>query len=135
MHKLYPELMKIGRPVAVYSTPTTKTPDNRDKARDVPKPLKPIPEDHWAQVKSGEALLGFFTYDHGTDAIYVANHNAFAGQRMVVELRKEQAEKLLELSLLDRKTGKWRAMKLDGDAVTFDLAPGAGELLRVKGRP
>ena len=85
------------------------------------------------QVKSGEVIVGFFQYKNGTDAVWLANHNAFAPQDMVLELKPKEGDKLT-VELLDRKTGKWRELLLKGDTVSFKLGPAGGELLRVKGR-
>jgi len=130
---LYPDLMKIGRPTAVYSTPTVKSESNKDKKKDVPWRLPPFPKEHWLQVRTGEALLGFFKYPNGDDAVYVANHNAYAPQEMTLVLtQKSDAKATVEL--LDRKTGKWRRLKSTGAAVSFTLGAAGGELLRIKGR-
>ena len=43
-----------------------------------------IPEDLWFQVNSGEALIGLFRYDDKSDALYVANRNAYAPQDMAI---------------------------------------------------
>ena len=75
----------IRRPSAVYSTPTTKTPDNKDKEPGVPPHCTPFPDDGWVQVTRGEAVVGLFAYRGGGDVLFVANHNAFAPQRMVVQ--------------------------------------------------
>jgi len=131
MDALYPELCKFKLPEVVYSTPTVKTADNKDKDKDVPWRLAPFPEDYWMQVRDGEAVVGFFKYENGDDAVYVANHNAFAAQKMVLELRGPTV-KGAKLELLNRDTAEWDA--LDSGMCVFDLRPGGGELLRVKGR-
>jgi len=129
---MYKELMKIGRPVAVYTTPTTKDPGNRDKAKGLPwRGWVKIPDDHWVQVRSGEVILGMYKYKDGTDAIYVANHNAYAGQKMILEFK---SDKKLNVDMFDRKKGGWTKMKLEGKKLSFDLAPAGGELLRITGR-
>ncbi|MHC4983150.1 MAG: hypothetical protein ACYTF6_08290 [Planctomycetota bacterium] len=128
---LAPELMKIGHPAAVYSTPTTKDQKNREKAENappIPPPLKAIPEDHWLQVESGEAVLGFFQYDRQRDAIFLANHNAYAEQEMVLKF----AVPVDAVSIFDREQADWRALTVSEDSVSFKLAPAGGELLRVE---
>ena len=172
VHHLYAELMRLGRPTAVYSTPTTKTPDNKDKEPGVPPHCTPFPDDGWVQVTRGEAVVGLFAYRGGADALFVANHNAFAPQRMVVQFkaqrspsgptnvpspvseaglgtrsgtrgdsagardshRAQRVSDRLAVNLFDRQTGAWRPLTVTDGAVTFDLAPAAGELLRVSGR-
>ncbi len=133
MHKLYPELGKIGRPGAVYSTTTVKTQENKDKPLDVPHRLPAFPEDFWMQVEAGEAVIGFFEYHDGTDALYVANHNAFAPQKMTIKLAGPTVKKA-SVEIFDRERGEWRKLKPSGGTVTFDLRAAGGELLRVKGR-
>jgi len=128
MRALYPELAAIGRPIAVFSTPTTRTADDREKEKGIPKPMAEFPEDHWVRVLGGEAVLGFFRYPGGDDAIYVANHNAFAGQSMVLAIRRE---KTAAVRMFDRLGGSWRTLERDGETVRFPLGPGGGELLRL----
>jgi len=132
MHKLWPEIGKIGRPLEVYSTPTTMNVVNRPKKKGLPAG-KAIPEDFWFQVKSGEALIGHFKYDDKRDALYVANHNAHGPQKMVIELKPENGDQL-KAELFDRKTGKWKELELKGGVIAFVLQPAGGELLRVSGR-
>lgn len=128
MHRVFPELGRIGRPVAVYSTPTARAPDNGEKKKEgIPAPLKAFPEDHWLQVKQGEAVVGFFRYEDGADAAYFANHNAFAWQGMVVALRK--ADKPVRAWQFDRRAGKWASFE-PGELFSFPLAPGDGELFK-----
>ena len=133
MRQLWPELGKIGRPIEVYSTPTTRAPGNQEKKKGIPT-ARPIPEDFWMQVKGGESLLGHFKYDGERDAVYVANHNALAAQKMVIKFKAGDNGRAVKVEMFDRKTGKYVVMKPSGGAVAFDLGPGAGELLRVSGR-
>lgn len=133
MHRLYPEIGKIGRPEAVYSTPTAKWHDNKDKEKDVPFRLTPFPEDFWFQVPAGEAVVGFFKYPGGDDAIYVANHNAYAAQNMVVKLHGPGTQQAV-VELFNRQTGQWDPLDKKGGGRAFALRAAGGELLRVKGR-
>lgn len=133
-HHLYPELGKIGRPVEVFSTATTKTHDNKnrdekDQAKDkgVPWRLPAFPDGYWFQVHGGEILAGFFRYPSGEHAVYVANHNAFAKQDVVFSV----TDKATRLEMLDRATGKWRELRPNANRYSFELRPGGGELLRI----
>jgi len=96
---MYRELMLIGHPLAFYSTPVTKTHDNKplDKPA-VPRWFKPLPADLWVQVTGGEAMVGVFKYPDGTDALFIANHNAFAPQEMSLK-RKRPPQPLLQVGL------------------------------------
>ncbi|MFW6161815.1 MAG: hypothetical protein ACODAJ_03545 [Planctomycetota bacterium] len=129
MHTLWPELMRIGRPLAVYSTPTSRTPDNRDKEPGIPQHLTPFPADHWLQVKQGEAVVGFFRHADGSDTVYVANHNAFAWQGMVLGLAKSDAP--VKAWQFDREAGQWAPFE-PGQRFSFPLAPGDGELFKFR---
>lgn len=134
MRALWPEIGKIGRPAAVYSTPTEKTASDKDKEQGLPWNLPPFPENHWLRVAKGAAVLGFFTYGgKGDDALYVANHNARAPQEMVLKLDARTCG-TATVELFDRETGTWRRLRKTGDAVSFPLRPAGGELLRVGGR-
>lgn len=134
MHKLYPEIGKIGRPEEVYSTPTVKSESNKDKEKGQPWSLPAFPEKHWLQVDHGEAVLGFFKYDEGPDdAVYIANHNAHAPQQMVLDLDPEKCSKA-SAEIFDRETGKWKELKKIDNKLSFDLRAAGGELVRVKGR-
>ncbi len=57
---LYRLIGEMGLPNAVYSTPTKRTPDNKDKATGLPADTMAFPEDHWLKVKQGEVIGGFF---------------------------------------------------------------------------
>lgn len=135
--KLYPELGKIGRPSAVYSTPTTKTHDNKDRGKDkdadggVPWRLTPFPRDHWFQVHGGEVLAGFFRYASGEDAVFLANHNAYARQEVAFSIL-ESSGAAKRVSLLDRETGRWRDLTPREGRYEFPLNPAGGELLRLE---
>ncbi len=136
---LYPELGKIGRPADVFSTPTTKTHDNkeRDKVKDkekVPWRLTAFPDNFWFQIHGGEVLAGFFQYPSGEDAVYVANHNAFAKQSVAFSIADKARGKETRIEILDRETGQWKQLKVEGNRYAFELRPGGGELLRVLGR-
>ena len=129
---LYGEIAELGKPMAVYSTPMTRTMDDKDRAKDVPRPLTPFPEDHWARVTSGEAFVGVFKYDSGADALYVANHNAFRVQNMTISL-KPAANAQPAVEMFNRAEGGWENLTVRDRSVSFSLGPGLGELLRITG--
>jgi hypothetical protein len=137
--KLYPELGKIGRPTEVFSTPTTRTHDDKPRDRnkdkqDVPWNLPAFPRDFWFQVNGGEVLAGFFRYPKGEDAVYIANHNAFAKQDVVVSLAEKAMNQDTRVEIFDRETGQWKVLEARDSRYAFELRPGGGELLRVSGR-
>jgi len=127
---LGPELMKLGNPLAVYSTETTKTLKDREKAETdppIPPPLQGVPADHWFRVDSGEVVIGTFKDDQGRDAVFLANHNAYAPQSVVLRLEGP----VESVSLFDRKSDRWEMLEVVAGRVRFHLEPAGGELLRV----
>ena len=66
LRPMYAELIRIGQPLAVYSTPVTATPGNLPCPKGLPKFTFGIPANCWVQVDSGEVLLGLFKYADGT---------------------------------------------------------------------
>lgn len=137
MEKLYPELGAIGRPVEVFSTPTTKWHDGKDrppepppKDKSPPWGLKPFPDDWWFQVTGGEVVVGFFVYPDGSDAVYVANHNAHAPQKITFKVAGDESQ----VQLFDRTTGRWLDLPAADGIRAFDMREAGGELLRVRNR-
>ncbi len=128
---LGPEVIKLGNPVAVYSTPLTRTakddPIESDKPY-IPSELSAPPEDFWLQVRAGEAIYGVFQDRQKCDAIVFANHNAYQAQQM--ELR--MAAKPEKMEHFDRRTSTWKALPLQDGVLTFTLRPAGAELLRIQ---
>ncbi len=124
------EIPKLGNPRAIYSTRITRTPKNRPTGHDepiMPKGLEKhaFPERFWIQPRSGEFLMGVFKYEGKRDAVFVANHNAYAEQDVALELRKD----MKSVRLFDRKTGQWRALPVEDGGINFKLDWGGGELI------
>ena len=78
-------IARIGNPVEVYSTGRTKDMNNAalppDQAGKTPAGFKSFPGDFRIQPAGGEFIMGLFS-DGKDDVVYVANHNAFAPQRV-----------------------------------------------------
>lgn len=106
MQPLYGLIGEIGLPTAVYSTSTRRAPDNKDKTPGVPADTTPFPEDHWLQIKQGEVICGFFKLPDKSDVVYIANHNAYAWQGVVMEIRQDKQNPLV-LSEFDREKKEW----------------------------
>ena len=124
------EIMKIGNPSAIYSTPITKDMNNNPvgEGKDVmPAGLEnnKFPADFWIQPAGGEFVMGVFKDDDGRDAIFVANNNAYAEQDVKLKLAKPA-----KCSIFDRKEGKFRPLEVKDGAIAFKLSPGGGELIR-----
>ena len=121
--------MKIGIPTAIYSTNVTRTHDNQPvDPPTVPRWFTGFPAKYPVQPVRGEAMFGFFQYEDGTDAVFVANHNAYAPQEMAVRFTRDADYRV---EMLDRKSGQWKELEVKDDTVTFELGPGGGELLGV----
>ncbi len=129
--KLGPELMKLGQPTAVYSSPVTKTAKNRptEAGPAVPAGLGAVPEDCWFQIGAGEALVGVFQDAKKRDALVFANHNAYQTQEM--ELEFDPAAGVRAAVQLDRETGKWQKLPLADGKIKFEIAAAAAELVLV----
>ena len=106
MRPLYGLIGRMGPATAVYSTPTKRTPDNKDKPSGLPADTKAFPADHWLQVKQGEVICGFCTLPNKSEVVYLANHNAYAWQGVVLEIEQDE-ENPRVLSEFDRNAGKW----------------------------
>lgn len=127
---LGPELMKIGNPSVVYSTPITKTAKDRPPGAvkpTVPAEFGAIPGDFWVKVNAGEAVMGVFKNAKADDALLFANHNAYQPQEMELEFVKP----VKGAALFDRKAGKWTKLELDKGKVKFRIPPAAVELVLV----
>jgi len=126
------KIAKLGNPVAIYSTPITKTANNEalpdGKASTMPPGLEQnaFPKDFGLQPAGGEFVMGVFKAEGGTDAFFVANHNAYAEQSVTLKLAKAA-----KLSLFDGATGRWQLLPLAERSVALKLGPAGGALLRV----
>lgn len=125
------EVMKIGNPVAIYSTPATKDMGNAalppDQAGKVPGGLAAFPADLWVQPAGGEFVMGVFKDNDNRDAFFVANHNALAPQDVKLKFAKA-----VKVSMFNRKDAKWTSMPVDNNTVSFKLEGGVGELLHLE---
>ena len=106
MQPLYGLIGQMGLPTAVYSTPTSRTPDNKDMDPVQPADTTAFPDGHWLEVKQGEVICGFFDLPDGSEVVYIANHNAFAWQGLVLAIEQNDKARRI-LSEFDRSTGQW----------------------------
>ncbi len=126
------EIPRLGVPTAVYSTAITRTPNNTPVPEGKKAVLPPgldnnaFPKDFWVQPVAGEFVVGVFKDDAKRDVLFLANHNAYAEQKVVLKLRHQGP-----VSLFNRKTGKWEELKATEGMVQLDLSAGGGELVRV----
>ncbi len=135
------ELMRLGTPVAVYSTPITLDMNNRPvpaaaDGGDVYPPgldAHAFPPDFPVQAEAGEFLMGVFEPVGDADAdgdgslvLFIANHNAYLEQ----EVRLRGAG-ITGAEMFDRSESRWRPLPPDRGAIGFQLPPAGGELLRL----
>lgn len=124
------ELMGIGIPTAVYSTPVTRTAKDRpieDAIPIVPPEFKPVPKDYWVNIDRGEVIMGVFRDGKGRDVLFLANHNAY--QKQAMELTFSVPLKSVEI--FDRKLNKWIDLANGHGTIQFSVPPAAGELIRI----
>ncbi len=124
------ELMAIGLPTAVYSTPITTTAKDRPTGAEpaVPDGLKPVPDEHWFRITAGEVLLGLFQDGEGRDVVVLASHNAYRPQEVTLEL----AARPKSAHVLDRRRRRWVRAKSSGTRIVVPVEEYAAELLRVE---
>jgi len=122
------EIMKLGNPLAIHSTKITRTLANEE----MPQPALPpgldgreFPEGFWLKPAGGEFVAGIFAYPSAKHAVFVANHNAYAKQDVVLALGADAGKP----SIFDRAAG-WKPLPVEGGSIRFTLPPGGGELLR-----
>ncbi|MBA4189647.1 MAG: hypothetical protein C0467_16810 [Planctomycetaceae bacterium] len=121
------ELMKIGVPTAVYSTPITKTAKNDPTPAAVPGGLKEVPKDHWFRFIAGKVLVGEFTDPEKRNVLVFANHNPYESQEVKIEFGTEP--KIIEF--FDRVAKKWVALKIAAKTATVPVEDHGVELIRV----
>jgi hypothetical protein len=127
---LGPELMKLGNPVALYSTPITMTAKNRPTGTDpaVPAEFKSVPADSTLKVLAGEAVIGVYQDPKGREALLLANHNSYEPQMMELQFEK----KVVGVAMFDRREKTWKRLPLREGTVSFEIPPAAVELLLLK---
>jgi len=105
---------------AVYHTDAT-----------LPMGAEKAPADLWFQPEGESFLVGVFHDEQKNRYLMPVNHGVDKPRELTLRLRENVA-----LELLDRKSAKWRPLDVEqGDAqrvLRLNLAPGDGELLRVK---
>lgn len=129
---MWAELPKLGLPTAIYSTAITKDCNNEAVAPAADgKPVMPpglegnaFPADFWIQPAGGEFVAGVSKYDGAKDALYVANHNAYAEQDVKLKLSKP-----VKVKLFDRPSGKYRDSALKDGMIEFKLEAAGGQIV------
>ena len=121
------ELAALGQPAAIYTTTITKSPNNEPLPKEqMPGGLSvPFPKEFRLQPLGGEFVMGVFKDAGKREVWFLANHNAYAEQQVVLKLMRPGAG-----ARFDRKTGDWVPNNVTEGAVKFRLEPAGGELLR-----
>ncbi|MBI2806183.1 MAG: hypothetical protein HYX68_14475 [Planctomycetes bacterium] len=121
------ELMKLGTPSAVYSTPITRDTKNKPlPAAVIPGGLTPIPKDSWFQVKSGEILIGVSKDGGKRDVLILACHNPYETQKVTFSLNAG----IKKAEGYDRAKGAWMALPITNGQVNVGVEDYAVELVR-----
>ncbi len=128
MQPTYKLIGEMGNPVGVYSTRTKRSAANLKKELKVPDKTTPFPDDHWLQIKQGEVLCGFFKMPDKSDVVWIANHNAYAWQGVVMELKQEGDQRIV-VSQFDRTTAKWSVIG-SPEEINFPISPADARVFR-----
>lgn len=114
-----PVLLKLKNQ-AVYHTDKT-----------LPLSAEKAPADLWFQPEGESFLVSLFHDDQKNRYLMPVNHGVEKSQELTLRFKDK-----FSLELLDRKTAHWRPLDLEKSAdqwvLKLNLAPGDGELLRVK---
>ena len=113
MEPTYKLVGEMGRPVAVYSTPTKRDAANKDIKEVVPGKIPAFPEDHWLTIKQGEVLCGFFKLPNKSDVVWIANHNAYAWQGVVMEVQQSKDRPIVVSEFKPRKASLGAARRTE----------------------
>jgi hypothetical protein len=128
------EIMKIGNPIAIFSTEITRTanseplPDGKTTMMPPGLERNAFPSDFWVEPVSGEFVCGVFrdrSDEASPDRLVIANHNAFLQQDVVLALPIPR-----KVWIFSRTTAKWEPLNVKDGTVAFKLAQGGGELLK-----
>ena len=83
-----------------------------------------FPKDFWLQPLGGEFVMGVFEYDGSKDAVYLANHNAYAEQDV-----KLKVAKAAHPQIFNRQSGKYEDLPVVNGTISFKLEKAGGQLL------
>lgn len=121
------ELMKLGHPTAVYTTPITTDAKN-DKLPTPQSPGgQPIPKDSWFDVKEGEVLIGTCQDAGKRDVLILACHNPYQSQNVTLQFTAAK-----KVEIFDRAKGTWRVVPLAERQAKVVVEDYAVELVRVE---
>ena len=134
MQPTYKLIGEMGNAVAVYSTPTRRSAANQQKEVKIPDKTTAFPKNHWLKIKQGEVLCGFFKPPGKSDVVWIANHNAYAWQGVVMEVKQNKDEPIV-VSEFNRKKRAWESLGAR-KRVNFPIPPADARVFRFdSGRP
>ena len=134
MQPTYKLIGEMGNPLAVFSTPTKRSAANQKKELKIPDKTIAFPEDHWLQIKQGEVVCGFFELPDKSDVVWVANHNAYAWQGVVMAVDQSK-DKPLVVSEFNREMQAWEPLGARR-LVDFAISPADARVFRFEpGKP
>lgn len=110
-----PVLLKLKNQ-AVYHTDKT-LPIGAEKA----------PADNWFQPEGESFLVSVFHDEQKNRYLMPVNHGVDKARELTLRFTEP-----VELEMMERRTAKWRPLQLEKRTVRLTLAPGDGELIRVK---
>ena len=125
-----PEVIKLGIPTAVYSTPITKDVKNHLvlNGPTITDGHTPIPADHWFQISSGEVLVSEAADAEKRAVLVCACHNPYENQKVVITF----PQGVKDVELFDRTGKQWRPIALEKGEVSFTVEDFGVELVRVQ---
>lgn len=93
----------------------------------LPMGAEKAPADLWFQPAGETFLVSLFTDEKKARYLMPVNHGVDKARELTMRFKDAVA-----LEVMDRKTAKWRPLVLEKNELRLTLAPGDGELLRVK---
>ncbi len=122
------ELMKLGHPTAVYSTPITIDAKNQKlDAATIPGGLPALPKDSWFEVKAGEVLIGLCRDNANRDVLILACHNPYQAQAVTLQLKTAK-----KAEVFDRAQGVWKSLPIADRQTRVTVEDYAVELVRIE---
>ncbi len=122
------ELMKLGHPTAVYSTPiTTDAKNQKLPAAAIPGGLPAVPKDAAFEVKAGEVLIGVCQDGAKRDVLILACHNPYQSQEVTLQFKSAK-----KAEFYDRAKGVWKALPIVDRQARVVVEDYAAELVRIE---
>ena len=95
--------------------------------RTLPVGAEKAPTDLWFQPEGETFLVSVFHDEQKNRYLMPVNHAVDKGRELTIRFKEP-----VQLEMMDRKTAKWRPVELEKRTLRLMLAPGDGELFRLK---